>query len=80
MARLKAVVAFVSQSAIVNLAPSFRRRMRMSRKMKALMILSAGAVVLSGCGSGSWLKWFTVASQLGFNFTGMLDNLGILTG
>jgi hypothetical protein len=52
----------------------------MSRKMKALMILSAGAVVLSGCGSGSWLKWFTVASQLGFNFTGMLDNLGILTG
>ncbi len=49
-------------------------------KKVMLAILVGGMLLSSGCGSGSWMKWITVASQLGFNITGMLDNLGILTG
>ncbi len=45
-----------------------------------LVLLAAGTLLSSGCGSGVWLKWVTIAAQLGFNITGMLDNLGILTG
>lgn len=53
----------------------------MFKSRKALLILIAGSLLLStGCLGGQWLKWLTVASQLGYNTTGTLDNLGILTG
>ena len=48
---------------------------------KMLFVLAAGSLLLSsGCGTGSWLKWITVASQLAYNITGSLDNTGVLTG
>ncbi len=49
-------------------------------KKVMLAILLGGTLLSSGCGSGSWFKWLTVASQLGFNITGILDNVGVLTG
>jgi hypothetical protein len=53
----------------------------MFRSKKALLIFCAGSLLLSsGCLSGQLLKWLTVASELGFNTTGTLDNIGILTG
>ncbi len=45
---------------------------------KALLVLAASATLFgSGC---IGTKWLTIASQLGYNITGMLDNLGVLTG
>ena len=51
------------------------------RTKKALLFLTAGALVLSsGCFSGNWWKWITAASQVFGTFTTGLDNLGVLTG
>ncbi len=52
------------------------------RTKKALLFLTvASGVLFSSCwGSGNWWKWITAASQVAFNVTGTLDNVGVLTG
>ena len=53
----------------------------MFRTKKALLVLAAAATLFSsGCFGGNWWKWIEGATQWGFNFTGILDNFGILKG
>ncbi len=46
---------------------------------KALLVLMTSGGLFGWGGCLSW-KWLEDAAQFGFNVTGILDNLGVLTG
>jgi hypothetical protein len=53
----------------------------MFRTKKALLMLAAASTLFaSGCFSGQWLKWITVTTKLGSDFTNILEHFNIVNG
>ena len=52
----------------------------MSKKMKALMAICAGAVLLEGCLGGNWWKWIVGATAWGSDFTNILEHFNVVNG